>query len=146
MELLVKVQSLQKRVLSQTFVIAEKDRDLEEQQEAYYALKDLMKKLPHHNVKEKLNATQRTLTAKTRKLKALSAMIRTKEMDTKDKECTVQDLKQSLEKTKKELIKIKKDKIKLVDKEKQKEEFIFMTTSHSASGYKMHGSGYKIPC
>ncbi len=80
MELIVKIQALQKyplyplfvsifglsktfaiylrRILHQTVQATERDQELEEQQKLYSSLKQFMQKLPSHSIKDKLNSTQ----------------------------------------------------------------------------------------
>lgn len=104
MDLIVKVQTLQRRVLYQSVTVQEKEKTIEESEKMYGELKEVVEKLPHQKMKEQLCATQRVLTARTKKLKALSAEIRIKEVDSKSQECLVDELKKSLLETKKELV------------------------------------------
>lgn len=108
MELIEKVQNLQKRILNQTVQATDRENDLHEYQNLYDSLKNFVLKIPGHDMKERLNSTQRTLTAKTRKMKALAAELNTKEEEIKIKEMSMEELKKSLQKTKIELSDIKK--------------------------------------
>lgn len=105
MDLIVKVQTLQRRVLYQSVTVSDQEKTIQDSDKMYGELKQVVEKLPHQKMKEQLCATQRALTARTKKLKALSAEIRVKENDSKSQECLVEELKKSLLETKKELVK-----------------------------------------
>lgn len=109
-DLIDKVQTLQKHILSQSAVAVNRENEMENFQALYDSLKMFVLKIPSHDVKERLNSTQRSLTARTKKVKALSAELNTKEDDLKVKECLVEHLKNELQKTKNELNILKKKK------------------------------------
>ncbi|XP_062541404.1 cilia- and flagella-associated protein 58 [Armigeres subalbatus] len=115
MDLIVKVQTLQRRVLYQSVTVSEQEKTINESDKMYDELKQVVEKLPHQKMREQLCATQRALTARTKKLKALTAEIRVKETDSKSQECLVDELKKSLLETKKELVKEKREKQKLTE-------------------------------
>uniref|UniRef100_A0A182QYH8 Cilia- and flagella-associated protein 58 central coiled coil domain-containing protein n=1 Tax=Anopheles farauti TaxID=69004 RepID=A0A182QYH8_9DIPT len=163
MDLIVKVQTLQRRVLYQSVTVSEQEKTLQQSEKMYDALKEVVEKLPSHKVKERLSATQRALTARTKKLKALAAEIRIKELDCKSKDCTLEQLKQALLDTKKELVKEKREKIKLVENirghrsegpmlaraNSSSDIIVIRTTSQSAhhsASYRTLGSGFKAIC
>ncbi|KAL1376627.1 hypothetical protein pipiens_004341 [Culex pipiens pipiens] len=171
MDLIVKVQTLQRRVLYQSVTVQEKEKTIEESEKMYGELKEVVEKLPHQKMKEQLCATQRVLTARTKKLKALSAEIRIKEVDSKSQECLLDELKKSLLETKKELVREKRDKQKLAESVRSAlvpigssgggrrvqshhgEVIVFQAqqrpnTNHGSksAGYRMMGSGYKVTC
>ncbi|XP_313461.5 cilia- and flagella-associated protein 58 [Anopheles gambiae] len=162
MDLIVKVQTLQRRVLYQSVTVSEQEKTLQQSGKMYDALKEVVEKLPSHKVKERLSATQRALTARTKKLKALAAEIRIKELDSKSKDCTLEQLKQALLETKKELVKEKREKIKLVENIRghradgpalaghnaTSDIIVIRTTSQSAhsASYRTLGSGFKAIC
>ncbi|KFB36388.1 AGAP003679-PA-like protein [Anopheles sinensis] len=170
MDLIVKVQTLQRRVLYQSVTVSEQEKTLQQSEKMYEALKGVVEKLPSHKVKERLSATQRALTARTRKLKALAAEIRIKELDSKSKDCTLEQLKQALLETKKELVKEKREKIKLVENIRghrleggsvqqggtttttttttTSDIIVIRTTSQGAhtAGYRTLGSGFRAIC
>lgn len=103
-ELLEKVQTLQKRILSQTVTSVARENNFKEYKKMYATLKDFVLKIPSHDVKERLNSTQRALTASNKKMKALSAELNVKDDDIKAKECEVAEMKKELQKVRLELI------------------------------------------
>uniref|UniRef100_A0A336LZT7 CSON006434 protein n=1 Tax=Culicoides sonorensis TaxID=179676 RepID=A0A336LZT7_CULSO len=107
-ELIEKVQNLQKRILNQSVEATDRENDLHEYQNLYASLKGFVLKIPGHDIKERLNSTQRSLTAKTRKIKSLAAELNTKEEEIKLKDISIEDLKKNLQKTKTELSDLKK--------------------------------------
>ncbi|XP_055547011.1 cilia- and flagella-associated protein 58 [Wyeomyia smithii] len=162
MDLIVKVQTLQRRVLYQAVTVSEQEKTIEESGKVYGELKEVVEKLPHHKMKEQLCATQRALTARTKKLKALSAEIRIKENDSKSQECMVEELKKSLMETKKELVKEKREKQKLAQSVRgalipgfrsggrsqshQSEVIVIHQRNSRSGGYRIMGSGFKAIC
>lgn len=110
MELIDKVQMLQKRILTQTVSSVARENELKECQKLYDSLKEFVLKIPSHDVKERLNSTQRALTAKTKKMKAFAAELNVLENEMKMKEC-------QLEQMKKELQKVKGENTQLVSRE-----------------------------
>ncbi|XP_050100287.1 cilia- and flagella-associated protein 58-like [Anopheles aquasalis] len=161
MDLIVKVQTLQRRVLYQSVTVSEQEKTLQQSEKMYDTLKEVVEKLPSHKVKERLSLTQRALTARTKKLKALAAEIRIKELDCKSKDSTLDQLKQALLETKKDLAKEKREKIKLVENLRghrthsvlhgpstDTDFIVFRTTSQSANSgnYRTLGSGFRAIC
>ncbi|XP_065074550.1 cilia- and flagella-associated protein 58 [Ochlerotatus camptorhynchus] len=160
MDLIVKVQTLQRRVLYQSVTVSEQEKTIQESDKMYGELKQVVEKLPHQKMKEQLCATQRALTARTKKLKALSAEIRVKEIDSKSQECLVEELKKSLLETKKELVKQKRDKLKLTETVQNalmpanggrrpsthQGNVIMVQRNSTSGGYRMMGSGFKVSC
>ncbi|KXJ78445.1 hypothetical protein RP20_CCG004591 [Aedes albopictus] len=160
MDLIVKVQTLQRRVLYQSVTVSEQEKTINESDKMYGELKEVVEKLPHHKMKEQLCTTQRALTAQTKKLKALSAEIRIKEIDSKSQECLVDELKKSLLETKKELVKEKREKQKLSETMRNAlmpangarrpsthpSNVIVVQRNTTSGGYRMMGAGYKVSC
>ncbi|XP_058812314.1 cilia- and flagella-associated protein 58-like [Topomyia yanbarensis] len=158
MDLIVKVQTLQRRVLYQSVTVSEQEKTIKQADKVYGELKEVVEKLPHQKMKEQLCATQRALTARTKKLKALSAEIRIKETDSKSQECMVEELKKSLLETKKELVNEKREKQKLADSVRnafnpggrsqshQSKVIVIHQRNSQSGGYRMLGSGFKVLC
>ncbi|XP_055619177.1 cilia- and flagella-associated protein 58 [Toxorhynchites rutilus septentrionalis] len=160
MDLIVKVQTLQRRVLYQSVAVSEQEKTIDESKKMYGELKQVAEKLPHQKMKEQLCVTQRSLTARTKKLKALAAEIRIKESDCKSQECMVEELKKSLLETKKELVKEKREKNKLADTVRSAlasgggrkiqshhgEVIVIHQRGSQSAGYRMMGSGFKVSC
>ncbi|XP_058456999.1 cilia- and flagella-associated protein 58-like [Malaya genurostris] len=163
MDLIVKVQTLQRRVLYQSVTVSEQEKTIKESEKVYGELKEVVEKLPHQKMKEQLCATQRALTARTKKLKALSAEIRIKESDSKSQECLVDELKKSLLETKKELVNEKREKQKLAESVRNvlipangigrsqshhhhDKVIVIQQRDSRSGGYRMLGSGFKVIC
>ncbi|XP_055588238.1 cilia- and flagella-associated protein 58 [Uranotaenia lowii] len=163
MDLIVKVQTLQRRVLFQSVTVTQQEKTIDESEKMYGGLKEVVEQLPNQKMKEQLCTTQRVLTAKTKKLKALAAEVRAKEMDTKSQECLVEELKKSLLETKKELVKEKREKQKLLESARgayiatsggrrlsspnSGDVIVFQQQKNgNSAGYRMVGAGFKVSC
>ncbi|XP_053698512.1 cilia- and flagella-associated protein 58-like [Sabethes cyaneus] len=162
MDLIVKVQTLQRRVLYQAVTVSEQEKTIDESGKVYGELKEVVEKLPNQKMKEQLCATQRALTARTKKLKALSAEIRIKESDSRSQECMIEELKKSLLETKKDLVKEKREKQKLAQSVRgavipgygsggrsqshSGEVIVIHQRNTRSGGYRVMGSGFKAIC
>lgn len=72
-ELIQKIQTLQKRLISKTESVVEKDLLLQEKEKLYVELKNLLARQPGPEVAEQLSKYQHTLKEKTRQMKAMAA-------------------------------------------------------------------------
>jgi len=72
-ELIQKIQTLQKRLISKTESVVEKDLLLSEKEKLYVELKNLLARQPGPEVAEQLSKYQHTLKEKTRQMKAMAA-------------------------------------------------------------------------
>lgn len=143
LDLIVKIQSLQKRLLQQTVYATEREEALHETHKLYNSLKDFLLKLPTENVKERLSTTQSTLVMKNKKLKALTAELNAKDIDEKLNECKIEELKTKLTETKKELMKEKRVKNKLVLEHARNNSAQVQNDNYPE--YRTVGAGFKIP-
>merc|ERR1712127_468580 len=72
-ELIQKIQTLQKRLISKTEEVVEKDLLLQEKEKLYVELKNLLARQPGPEVAEQLSVYQHSLKEKTRQMKAMAA-------------------------------------------------------------------------
>jgi len=72
-ELIQKIHTLQKRLISKTEAVVEKDLLLQEKEKLYAELKNLLARQPGPEVAEQLSVYQHSLKEKTRQMKAMAA-------------------------------------------------------------------------
>uniref|UniRef100_A0A1B0CMA9 Putative myosin class ii heavy chain n=1 Tax=Lutzomyia longipalpis TaxID=7200 RepID=A0A1B0CMA9_LUTLO len=142
MELIEKIQALQRRVLKQTIDATHRENALQEAHQEAYKLRKVLLKLPSHRIKERLNSTQAALVMRTRELKSVVAELQSKDLDIKTHTTTLEEVKQSLVEAKKEATKQKKEKLKLLETQRlvQQTQMLPPTVSCNRS----MGAGYKI--
>ncbi|KAK5644587.1 hypothetical protein RI129_005887 [Pyrocoelia pectoralis] len=101
LELLKKVQLLQKRLLHQTSEGVERERQLKEAEKLYTNLKQIMSKQPGPTIQEDLNKTRKALTLRGNKLKCLVSELNMTELQ-------AIEYKDDLDKVREELKEVKK--------------------------------------
>ena len=72
-ELLLKIQTLQKRLIKKTEEVVEKDVTIQEKEKLYIELKNLLARQPGPEVAEQLSIYQQNLKQKTNQMKAMAA-------------------------------------------------------------------------
>lgn len=72
-ELLLKIQTLQKRLIKKTEEVVEKDVTIQEKEKLYVELKNLLARQPGPEVAEQLSIYQQNLKQKTNQMKAMAA-------------------------------------------------------------------------
>lgn len=72
-ELIMKVQTLQKRLIAKTEEVVEKDLLIQEKEKLYVELKNILARQPGPEVAEQLNIYQASLREKTKQLKAMAS-------------------------------------------------------------------------
>ncbi|GAB0090646.1 coiled-coil domain-containing protein 147 [Sergentomyia squamirostris] len=143
MELIEKIQALQRRVLKKTIESTYRENALQEAHQETFKLRKVLLKLPSHRIKERLNSTQRALTMRTRELKSIVAELKIKESDIKSQSSNLEDMKQSLVEARKEVSKQKREKLKLLETQRLVQQIHQMMPSTVSCNRSM-GAGYKI--
>ncbi|XP_059610275.1 cilia- and flagella-associated protein 58-like [Phlebotomus argentipes] len=142
MELIDKIQALQRRVLRQTIDATHRENALQEAHQETYKLRKVLLKLPSHRIKERLNSTQRALMLRTRELKAVVAELKVKDLDIKSHSSNLEEIKHSLVEARKEATKQKKEKLRLLETQRLVQQIQMMPSTVSCN--RSMGAGYKI--
>ncbi|XP_067909127.1 cilia- and flagella-associated protein 58 isoform X1 [Heterodontus francisci] len=100
-ELILKVQTLQKRLISKTEEVVEKELLLQEKEKLYVELKHILARQPGPEAAEQLMIYQRTLRDKTKQLKALTSELNMFESQSQEYKYEVERLAQELQNVKK---------------------------------------------
>ena len=100
-ELISKVHSLQKRLISKTEEVVEKDLLIQEKEKLYVELKNILARQPGPEVAEQLMVYQQTLREKTSQLKSMASELNTYQ-------ATVNEYKYEMERINRELADIKR--------------------------------------
>ncbi|XP_069756198.1 cilia- and flagella-associated protein 58 isoform X2 [Narcine bancroftii] len=100
-ELILKVQTLQKRLISKTEEVVEKELLLQEKEKLYVELKHILARQPGPEAAEQLMIYQRTLRDKTKQLKALTSELNMFESQSQEYKHEIDRLSQELQNVKK---------------------------------------------
>ncbi|GCB64606.1 hypothetical protein scyTo_0000297 [Scyliorhinus torazame] len=100
-ELILKVQTLQKRLISKTEEVVEKELLLQEKEKLYVELKHILARQPGPEAAEQLMMYQRTLRDKTKQLKALTSELNMFESQGQEYKYEIERLAQELQNVKK---------------------------------------------
>ncbi|NXK86843.1 CFA58 protein, partial [Formicarius rufipectus] len=111
-ELIQKVQRLQKRLISKTNEVIEKEFLLQEKEKLYVELRQVLARQPGPEATEQLQNYQHTLREKTKQLKVLSSELNMYEAQSKD-------YKREIERLNNELVNVKKKYLSQKHKEQQ---------------------------
>ncbi|NXR41748.1 CFA58 protein, partial [Zosterops hypoxanthus] len=114
-ELILKVQRLQKRLISKTGEVIEKEFLLQEKEKLYVELRHVLARQPGPEAAEQLQQFRNVLREKTKQIKALSAELSMCETQSKE-------YKQEIERLNNELLEVKKKYLSQKCKEQQKKE------------------------
>ncbi|XP_048486401.1 cilia- and flagella-associated protein 58 isoform X3 [Plutella xylostella] len=83
-QLTQKLHMIQKKVLSQSEMLVQKDRQLKQTENLYSAVKDMLALQPSPEIQQTLNRTQRALSQRTGKMKCLIAELNMRERQVSD--------------------------------------------------------------
>ncbi|XP_044753434.1 cilia- and flagella-associated protein 58-like [Coccinella septempunctata] len=108
MDLLQKIQLLQKRLLHQSSEAVERERQLKEVQRLYLNLRQVLAQQPSPSVKEELNKTQKALRLRGNKLKCLVSELNMAEYQAKEYQISLQKVTDELKDLKKKYLADKK--------------------------------------
>ncbi|NP_001071024.3 cilia- and flagella-associated protein 58 [Danio rerio] len=100
-ELIQKIHSLQRRLISKTQEVVEKELLLQEKEKLYVELKHILARQPGPEAAEKLQVYQRTLREKTKQLKALTAELNMHESQAEGYKYEIERLVHELQEVKK---------------------------------------------
>nr|XP_021391968.1 cilia- and flagella-associated protein 58 [Lonchura striata domestica] len=114
-ELVLKVQRLQKRLISKTGEVIEKEFLLQEKEKLYVELRHVLARQPGPEATEQLQQYRNILREKTKQIKALSSELSMCEMQSKE-------YKNEIERLNNELLEVKKKYLSQKRKEQQKKE------------------------
>ncbi|NXP30492.1 CFA58 protein, partial [Leiothrix lutea] len=114
-ELILKVQRLQKRLISKTGEVIEKEFLLQEKEKLYVELRHVLARQPGPEAAEQLQQFRNVLREKTKQIKALSSELSMCETQSKE-------YKQEIERLNSELLEVKKKYLSQKRKEQQKKE------------------------
>ncbi|NXO32978.1 CFA58 protein, partial [Locustella ochotensis] len=114
-ELILKVQRLQKRLISKTGEVIEKEFLLQEKEKLYVELRHVLARQPGPEAMEQLQQYRNVLREKTKQIKVLSS-----ELSMYETQC--KEYKQEIERLNNELLEVKKKYLSQKRKEQQKKE------------------------
>ncbi|NXQ06791.1 CFA58 protein, partial [Vidua macroura] len=114
-ELILKVQRLQKRLISKTGEVIEKEFLLQEKEKLYVELRHVLARQPGPEAREQLQQYRNILREKMKQIKALSSELSMCEMQSKE-------YKNEIERLNNELLEVKKKYLSQKRKEQQKKE------------------------
>ncbi|KAG2462151.1 CFA58 protein, partial [Polypterus senegalus] len=103
-ELIQKIHTLQKRLISKTEEVVEKELLLQEKEKLYIELKHILARQPGPEAAEQLQIYQQTLREKTKQLKALSSELNMYESQTEDYKYEIERLALELQNVKKKYL------------------------------------------
>ncbi|XP_031349556.1 cilia- and flagella-associated protein 58-like [Photinus pyralis] len=142
LDLLKKIQLLQKRLLNQTSEAVERERQLKEAEKLYTNLKQIMAKQPSPTIQEDLNKTRKALTLRGNKLKCLVSELNMTELQSIE-------YKEDLDKVREELKEVKKKY--LIEKKAHQKDLDALKTLESKHNQmpnivpiKFTGGGFKM--
>uniref|UniRef100_H3A1A5 Cilia and flagella associated protein 58 n=1 Tax=Latimeria chalumnae TaxID=7897 RepID=H3A1A5_LATCH len=103
-ELIQKIHTLQKRLISKTEEVVEKELLLQEKEKLYVELKHILARQPGPEAAEQLQIYQKTLREKTKQLKALSSELNMYESQSQEYKYEIERLAQELQNVKKKYL------------------------------------------
>lgn len=143
MDLLQKIQLLQKRLLHQSSEAVERERQLKEVQRLYLNLKQVLAQQPGPSIKEELNSTKKALRSRGNKLKCLVSELNMAEYQANEYKLSLQKVTEELNMLKKKFLEDRrKDVNRRVSEATTKE--LRNSTSKQAANSKITGSGYRL--
>ncbi|KAM9324573.1 cilia- and flagella-associated protein 58 [Gastrophryne carolinensis] len=117
-ELIQKIQTLQKRLISKTEEVVEKELLLQEKEKLYVELKHILARQPGPEAAEQLQIYQQTLREKTKQLKALSSELNMYESQSQEYKYEVERLAGELQNLKKKYLAQKRKEQQAREKER----------------------------
>eukprot|EP00708_Paratrimastix_pyriformis_P002113 GAFH01000852.1.p1 GENE.GAFH01000852.1~~GAFH01000852.1.p1 ORF type:complete len:847 (-),score=445.13 GAFH01000852.1:38-2329(-) len=107
-ELLMKIQTLQKRLISKTEEVVEKDLQLEEKEKLYNQLKDILKRQPGPQVAEQVTVAHHQLQDQARQMKAMAAELNMAHAQVSEYQEEIHKITEELQEVKKRYFEVKK--------------------------------------
>ncbi|XP_063818726.1 cilia- and flagella-associated protein 58 isoform X2 [Pseudophryne corroboree] len=117
-ELIQKIHTLQKRLISKTEEVVEKELLLQEKEKLYVELKHILARQPGPEAAEQLQLYQRTLREKTKQLKALSSELNMYESQSQEYKYEVERLANELQSVKRKYLTQKRKEQQAREKER----------------------------
>ncbi|XP_006630821.2 cilia- and flagella-associated protein 58 [Lepisosteus oculatus] len=117
-ELIQKIHTLQKRLITKTEEVVEKELLLQEKEKLYVELKHILARQPGPEAAEQLQIYQQTLRDKTKQLKALSSELNMYESQTQDYKYEIERLAHELQNVKKKYLTQKRKEQQSREKER----------------------------
>ncbi|KAM4702756.1 cilia- and flagella-associated protein 58 [Rhinophrynus dorsalis] len=117
-ELIQKIHTLQKRLISKTEEVVEKELLLQEKEKLYVELKHILARQPGPEAAEQLQIYQQTLREKTKQLKALSSELNMYESQSQEYKYEIERLANELQNVKKKYLAQKRKEHQAKEKER----------------------------
>ncbi|XP_030634790.1 cilia- and flagella-associated protein 58 [Chanos chanos] len=117
-ELIQKIHSLQRRLVTKTEEVVEKELLLQEKEKLYVELKHILARQPGPETAEQIQIYQQTLREKTKQLKALSAELNMYHSQTHEYKLQIERLSQELQNIKKKYLSQKRKEHRCREKER----------------------------
>ncbi|KAJ7531789.1 hypothetical protein O6H91_14G058500 [Diphasiastrum complanatum] len=117
-EMIIKIQTLQKRLILKTEQVVEKDLIIQEKEKLYVELRSILARQPGPEVAEQVGVYAQTLKEKTRQMKAMSSELQMYQKQIADNKFEIQRLKSELDALKCKFYELKKREHLQKDKKK----------------------------
>ncbi|KAL7852583.1 hypothetical protein SRHO_G00183680 [Serrasalmus rhombeus] len=144
-ELIQKIHSLQRRLITKSEEVVEKELLLQEKEKLYVELKHILARQPGPEAAEQLQIYQQTLREKTKQLKALSSELNMYESQTQEYKYEIERLAHELQNVKKKYLAQKRKEQECREKERsltQAEQPIILP--QRADGPRFTGGGFSL--
>jgi len=121
-EMIQKVQALQKRLITKTEEVVDKEMLIQEKEKLYVELKHILARQPGPEVAEQLRIYQETLRTKSKQMKRLASELNMYESQSSEYKYEIERLARELQDTKKKYFHIKKKEQKQRDRDRVMEQ------------------------
>mmetsp|Transcript_9328 Transcript_9328/g.13812 ORF Transcript_9328/g.13812 Transcript_9328/m.13812 type:complete len:913 (+) Transcript_9328:192-2930(+) len=108
-EMILKIQTLQKRLIKKQEEVMEKDLVIKEKQKLYEELKEILKRQPGPEIAEQLNVYQKTVRKKNMQMKTMAGELNMSMFKIKENRYQFERMARELSETKKKLYDIQRD-------------------------------------
>nr|XP_033799268.1 cilia- and flagella-associated protein 58 [Geotrypetes seraphini] len=144
-ELIQKIHTLQRRLISKTEEVVEKELLLQEKEKLYVELKHILARQPGPEAAEQLQIYQQTLREKTKQLKALSSELNMYESQSQEYKYEIERLANELQNVKKKYLTQKRKDQQAKEKERIMNDMGSpIIQSHKIEGTHFKGGGFAI--
>ncbi|XP_053306830.1 cilia- and flagella-associated protein 58 [Spea bombifrons] len=143
-ELIQKIQTLQKRLISKTEQLVEKELLLREKEKLYVELKHILARQPGPEAAEQLQIYQQTLREKTKQLKVLSAELNMFETQSQEYKYEIERLASELQNIKKKYLAQKRKHHQTRAKESAVDSDVLYQEAQKMEGPRFTGGGFPL--
>ncbi|KAH7819620.1 putative flagellar associated protein [Monocercomonoides exilis] len=145
-DMVMKIKTLQKRLIAKTEEVMKKNLELEEKEKMYDHLKEVLKRQPGVEASKQLNALQAAMRERTKQLKALAAELNFAHAQMEEYQYELQSKTQENQEMKEKYFATKKREQKLIEKDREirEREKAANASPPVASGPRFVGGGFSL--